>query len=254
MRLIDGKKNQVGRFGNRAGIASCFIYGCLSMVILVVIGLVVGYFVARSAAVKGIEAFTEEGPMEMVVVELSDEEYQDIQGRLTNFVAAVESSTNSVELSLTSDEVNGLISRHEAFEEVNDKFSVFIEDDQLMGIISIPLEGKVNWDKVDGRYLNGTAALSIAIENGVLDLRIESIKVGETSLPEFIQKELMKENLAKDWDLGPEMEEGLKRIESFTFEDGKVLLKLKGKDDETGKEEETETKGTLEPKEKVQAE
>ena len=116
---------------------------------------------------------------------------------------------------------------------------VQIEGEEITGQVSLPLDNLIPLEMVKGRFLNGTAGLDVSVEDGVLDIRINRLSVGESVLPDQAIEQLKGKNLAEDLPIDPESRKLLNRVESLTIEDGRLKLQVRGR--------KTEAKPELEP-------
>ena len=228
-----------GRLGNQSGIASCFIYGCVGVIAMVIIGMVIAFFVARKAAKVTVEKFTQTAPIELEEVVISETDYTALESRLTNFVAVARSGEQDATLTLSGDDINALITQNRTLQQIQDKIRVQIEGEEITGQVSLPLNNLIPLEMVKGRFLNGTAGLDVSVEDGVLDIRINRLSVGESVLPDQAIEQLKGKNLAEDLPIDPESRKLLNRVESLTIEDGRLKLQVRGR--------KTEAKPELEP-------
>ncbi len=200
----------------------CLFWGCLIvaialglLLVLAVAGGVGGYYFLKGQ----INAYTEETPAELPVVELSEEQVAEIQSRIEGLQDAVENDGETTELVLTADEINALIASNEEFKG---KVFVRIEDGQIAGDVSIPTDflpiGK-------GRYFNASASFEVSLENGVLVVKLKDATVKGQPLPKEVIDAIAAENLAKDLSQNPELAEKIKRFESIEVRDNKLILR-----------------------------
>ena len=202
--------------------------GCLIVAgLLLVIGLCGGggfYFWLSNR----FEKFTAEKPIELPTVELPAAEIAELETRINSFKVAVENkpaeddtTEPSDELVLTADEINALISKNE---QARGKVFVKIEAGQISGDVSIPTDA-LPFGK--GRYFNGTATFDVSMEAGVLIVTLVDAKVGDEQVPQAVLEAIGKENLAKDLYKNPENAKLMRRFDSISVEDDKIVLKLR---------------------------
>lgn len=238
MKLITSENRRFGRFGNQSGIASCFIYGCLGVAVLIIVGLIVAFFVTRHVTNKTINTFTQETPIELEVVDVTEGEYQSLEQRLTNFVSTAQAGTNTATLRLTGHDINALIARNEEMKAVKDMVRVEVVDDKVGGKISVPLDQLMQnaeateipflSDKLEGRHFNGEMLLNVSIEEGELDVRIRELKVGDQTLPKEVVAQLKDKNFASELKTDPKTRKMMERVDSLIVEDGEIVLKIRG--------------------------
>lgn len=202
----------------------CLFYGCLALALAGLLALalgVIGYFVARSTAKRWINDYTSTTPVLIEKVEYSAAQMDALNGRLLEFRKALDSGRESIELVLTADDLNALVSREP---KLQGKLFVRIEDDKLKGEISMPLQD-MGPLKLNGRYLNGVAVFRAALAAGVLDVRLEDVQVKNKPLPAIILKELKGRNLAQEFQTDPKTAADIAKFESIQITNGVVHLR-----------------------------
>lgn len=152
-------------------------------------------------------------------LELSDEELAAIQARIDAFKETIEAGDTPEDLVLTAQELNALITQDE---DMRGKVFVRIADGEVSGDVSIPTDflpgGK-------GRFFNASATFEVSLENGVLIVTLQDAEVKGEKLPQQFIDGMGKENLAKDAYKDPEVAATLRRIESISIENDKIVLK-----------------------------
>ena len=184
------------------------------MLVLVLGGGFLGYRFLRGQ----LEQYTVDAPANLPVVELSDDEVAEIQGRIDLFKKTVEKGGTPEDLILTSDEINALVSKNE---EIKGRVYVAIHDGQVSGEVSIPTDfipgGK-------GRSFNASATFNVSLIDGILIVTLPGAEVkGEPVPQEFVQA-MSSENLAKELYKDPEVAATLQRFESLTIDDDRIVL------------------------------
>ena len=206
----------------------CLFYGCLTLgilALLMIVGvIVVGYF-AKRAINRWVADYTDSAPAVIQRVEYPAEQLQALRARLKAFKEAMNQGGESVELLLSADDLNALIT---AEKDLSGKAFVQIDGETIKGNISLPLDD-LGPLKLKGRYLNGTGAFKVALENGFLDVTLDTLEVKGKSLPQPLLKELKKQNLAKDVASEPEAKATIEKLQSIQIKDGKVILTSSGK-------------------------
>lgn len=204
----------------------CLFYGCLTLVIVAIAGVIGGYFAVR----MGIEAlagkYTSATPLTLPKSELADTEYEQLKTRLKAFTDALD-RTNAFALTLTGDEINALITRHPDFKDFQGTIHVAIGSNAVNGTISIPLE-RFGWSALKGRYLNGKAGLKAAIANGTLIVTLDSLEVNGKPVPAQFMQQMRVQNLAEEVNKDPASAETFRKIESIDVKDGRLVIQLKG--------------------------
>src|SRR5262245_18169242 len=161
----------------------CLFYGCLTVLVLVVLLGVGGCLAIRSAVNAFVTKYSDTKPMALPKVELSKPELDSLDQRLRVFQSAIATNGTIQPLTLTADEINALINRNP---ELKDKFYLGINDDRFRAQVSIPLEDlRVPFFRslLKGRYLNGSADLKASLQNSSLMVTLESVDVNGKPLP-----------------------------------------------------------------------
>jgi hypothetical protein len=214
---------------NQAGPAKqrgCFFYGCLSLAILslvVALFIGVGVYFAKRYMDGLVNDYTSATPEKIEELVYPEPKMRELQTRLDSFRQGVDKGTEGLELVLSADDLNALISQNR---DLKGKIFVKIDDDQVRGQVSAPLPD-IPVIKLKGRYLNGSAAFKIALKDGRLDVRIDQVIVKDKPVPPVILDELKKQDLAKEMQKNPEANKVMNQIESLEIRDGKVFIRNK---------------------------
>lgn len=203
----------------------CLFYGCLTCIVLALLTLVLAVVAVRVVKNK-INGYTDSQPMQMPKVEMSDTEFQSLQQRVSTFGDALGQGKPIEPLMLTERDINALLARSANTKALADKVYVSMNGNEVKGQVSIPLSG-LGW-LGKGRYLNGEATFKVSLENGVLLVTAQEIKVKGTPLPESFMSQLRRENLAKDAYKNPENAETIRKLDSIEVEDSKAIIKARG--------------------------
>ncbi len=208
---------------------SCFLYGCLTAAILLVIGAVVAFFGIRYAyhTVQRLALeYTETTPAPLQPVEVSEAQLAALRQRVDAFGQALKDRKSAQELVLSADDINALLVKDPNYREFKDKLRVSIEGERIQGRISWPLPD-IGPLKLKGRYLNGMATFQIALENGALRINIGDVEVKGRSLPAPILAQLRQENLARDVQDNPDAAKVIEQFDSIQVKDGHLILRNK---------------------------
>ena len=200
----------------------CFFYGCLGVIVAVLLAVVGIYFGARYAIKTLVATYTEGQPKELPKVEMTDAELQEINSRLAEFKTALEKGRGIPPLILSGKDLNMLISSHPDWKELKDKIYVRIEGDQIKGDVSEPLD-KIS-SMIKGRYFNGSASFKVSLRRGILLATMQSAEVKGTPVPTNVLAQLQGQNLAQEFYKNAENAEMLGRLESIEVKDGLVIV------------------------------
>src|ERR1043166_2971798 len=199
----------------------CWFYGCLVLAILAVLGgigtwLAVRHLVRTTAGL--IEQYTSTNSVPVEKVSISAPEFKSLQDRVASFADTLNGKEGSRELVLTATDINALIQNDPQYKELSDKLFVVLDGDQIKGRLSFPLD-RVGLSQLHGRYLNGTATLKAVLQNGLLDVRIKDLQVGDKPLPASVTSGLKGINLAREGQKDDQSRKTLEKLESFRVED-----------------------------------
>ena len=200
----------------------CLFYGCLTgtvCLLAILLALLLGLHQLK----KMIAEFTDAAPMPLPTVQMSAEDLDRVQRRIETFKDAVRSGRPTPALELSSDEINGLIASDINMAALKRKFYVTLDDGHLKGQLSVPL-AQLGLSIFRGRYLNGTGAFSVSLQDGNLAVRPEAILVKGKLLPWVYMNKLRSQNLAAGVNDDPRASVALNRLQSIQIKDAKLLL------------------------------
>jgi hypothetical protein len=172
---------------------------------------------------KFITQYTDPNPMPLPAVQMSPEQIDQVQRRIEAFKDAVRSGRPTSPLELSSDEINALIATDPNLKSVKDKLYVTMEDGHLKGQISVPL-AQLGLGILKHRYLNGTAAFSVVIQDGNLVVTAQTVQVKGKLLPWVYMDKLRSQNLAANVNNDPHASVALNRLQSIQVKNGKLIL------------------------------
>ncbi len=198
----------------------CLFYGCLTVLILGLVGGIATYFGVRHVIKKLVVEYTDTSPLELPAVALSQEQQDALKTRIDTFKAALDGKGVVQPLHLSADEINALIAEDP---ELKGHAHVAIESNRVKATLSLPMD-KLPLPGAGGRYLNGTALLNVALVNGQLFVTAQSVEVKGKPLPEDFMAGLRSRNLAENAIKDPETAAMLAKIESLDIKDGEVII------------------------------
>ncbi len=204
----------------------CFFYGCITLVVLALVGAVVLFVAVRAGMnfLRGqIEQYTAAAPAQLPPLNVLADDRKKIVDRVEEFRKLVEGDGTLTDeqrtLELTADELNVLIEEEE--NDLKGHARVEINGDKLQGEISIPLG---NIPLMGGRYLNGRATIIPRAADGRLQVRLADIEVKGQRLPKEAQEAFSKENLMSDNRPEGGRNPPLRPLESVEVVNGKVRI------------------------------
>jgi len=223
---MNGQTTQAVQPAKRRG---CFFYGCLTVLILVILVGVGGCLAIRSAVNSFVSKYADTKPMVLPKVELSKVELDSLDQRLKTFQSAVATNGPIQPLTLAANEINALINQNP---ELKDKFYVGINDDQFKAQVSIPLEDvRLPFFRslLKGRYLNGSADLKASLQNGALVVTLQTVEVNGKQLPAEMLAGLKNRNLVEGLMSDPNVAATLNNLQSIQAKGGIVTITPKTK-------------------------
>ena len=214
----------------------CFFYGCITLLIVMLLVGIAFFFAVRYGLNKIatiVEQYTETTPMTLPAVQMSATDYEQLDKRVTAFADAVNARKATPPLVLTGDEINALIANNPAWKGLKGKVYVTIEGDQIKGKVSIPMDELAHapgLSRLKGRYLNGSAALKVALANAVLVVTIQSLEAKGQSPSPPVMARLQTINFAQNSAQDPKTQEMIGRFESIEVKDGKITIQVRAKE------------------------
>lgn len=200
---------------------NCLIYGCAATVVLGIVGVLVIGFGLRQVYTHILNEYTDDVPIELAVIEVTDEDRDSVIERVDSWVEAMDSEGAKVPLTLTERDINILIQNHEELEELNGRVYVAIDDSVIKGEVSVPLSEIPGFD---GRYFNGSADFEVELSNGRLSVYAVGASVKGNAVPDDFMQQVRNENFAADVNKEKEAQELFERIESIEVKDGTIII------------------------------
>lgn len=207
----------------RKGRGCCF-YGCFGSAIVVLVVAIAAILGVRHFVHRAIIKYSDIAPASLPKVEASPSEVKEVQERVAAFKKAIDSGRPVEPLDLDERALNLLLANSPELKGMSDKVHISIEDNQIKSQISLPLD-QLPLFRAPGRYLNGSAALKVSLENGVLVVTINSIEVKGEQLPEHIMAGLRTQNLARDIYGDTRTADIMRRLEKIDVKDGKITIR-----------------------------
>lgn len=222
----------------------CFVYGCLGLLAVMVLAVTVAG-VGLYYVVSDLSDLTAEEPVEIPVVEASEESVVQISGRIREFVGVADSKSRppaarqagqdrgvdqdeeseavaSRELVLTADEINMLISTQR---ELRGRVHIAIRDGKIEGRISMPTEELSMLE--DGKFLNATASFNVELRNRRLWVTVAGASVKGRQVPAIVITALQSRNLAAGIRTNRRTKRVIEQLESIEVRDDVIVLRLR---------------------------
>lgn len=200
----------------------CLFYGCLTGTVCLV-AILLALLLGLHQLKKFIAEYTDPQPMPLPTVQMPPEQLDQLQRRIDAFKDAVRSGRPTAPLELSSDEINALIATDPNLRAVKDKLYVMMDDGHLRAQISMPL-AQLGLAILKHRYLNGTAAFAVSIQDGNLAVTAQSVHIKGKPLPWIYMDKLRSQNLAANVNNDPHASVALNRLQSIQVKNGKLIL------------------------------
>jgi len=204
---------------NRRG---CLFYAVVIagvLVLLLLLGLVAGYYGLR----KAVTTYTATAPASLPEVQAPPAEVSAVQKRVDNFRDNLRARLPAPPLVLTDREINALITSSAEFKELSDKLRLRIENGRLRGQISLPLE-ETGVGFLQGRYLNGIGTFQARIDEGRLRVTLAEMEVNGKPLPARWMSRLRNINFAQKVNEDPQLSTALGALQSIEAKNNTLVL------------------------------
>jgi len=204
----------------------CWFYGCLTLAILALLGAIAAWIAVRYAvrtASGWVEGYTSTNRIPIESVSISQGELKSLQDRVASFSRTLDGQAGPRELILSADDINALIQNDSQYKDLRNKLYVMLEGDQIKGKLSMPLDDV----GFKGRYLNGLATIKVTLADGVLNINLKDVQVGDKPLPPAMLSELRKYNFAQNVQTDPDAQRSLQKFESIQVKDSKLIIRAK---------------------------
>jgi hypothetical protein len=201
--------------------------GCLFYVLVVggILALIIlaGALGGLCTARKMVRDYTDPQPVILPTVNLSQDQFEELQDRVATFQQALRQQRRTDPLVLTADELNVLLATTPAAQSLSNKLHVRIEGDTLKGDLSLPLEA-LGLPVFRDRYLNGTATFGVELKDGHLELRTQRLLVKGKNLPRVYMDKIRGQNLAEKVNSDPRASMALENLQEVRVHDGKLQV------------------------------
>lgn len=213
---LEGKKSKGRGWG-------CVAIGCISILIIIVVGAVLIFFAFKSQIEGLAKEFTATEPLALPSLQIPPDEVESAKAMFERFSAAVEAGERTEPLELDTRTVNALL---RSWEDLGDRIYVEITGDRVGGMVSFPLAEFPLADSIGiaDRYLNGRASFDVTLIDGRLQVYIEELEVNGQGVPDAVMQELRTENIAADVRNNPEARDLVDRLDRIEIRDSKLIV------------------------------
>lgn len=213
--------------GKKSSGRNCLLYGCLSMVVLVMLGILTVYLVFSYAFNSVVEQFTATEPRQFEDAALPQAEMDALKQRIATFTEALKDTNATAVLTLDAADLNALLVSNSDTQAMKDTVRVRLEDNTVVCDVSIPLSDFAKlpmMSRLEGRHLNANLDLSVLLENGALFTELSGARVKDQPLPDNVVQEVQKNLPWEELKKSPEMEGFFRRVKWLRVENGELRL------------------------------
>jgi hypothetical protein len=200
----------------------CLFWGGIIAAVLVLLALLAGYASYRFVR-HLVDDYTDTKPMEVPAVHMSSLAVSNLQQRVQNFDKALKSNQPAEPLTLSADDVNALIAETTKTNPVPARLYFSFDDNRVQAKLSVPTDG-FGVKMLKGRYFNGSGDFAVAVHDGRLTLKIQSLTVKGKALPENFMRPLRTENFADSWTNDVDFNQAIAKLEELKIENGKLIV------------------------------
>lgn len=209
------------------GKGKCCGIGCFIM-LLVIGGLCAGLFYLGKNFIADV---TEEKAVPIEAPQATPQQVSDVFTRFDSFRDAMATGKPTGPLILSDQDINLLMYHHSNFEAISGKSRVKIENNQLSTKISLKLDEfpdlvaiPVLGGMLKGRYVNGDATVSLALQAGKPTLFLQELSANGVNIPPEVIKELQKKNILEKVAEDENFSKIFDKIEEIKIEGNKLHI------------------------------
>jgi hypothetical protein len=208
------------RFSEERG--NCFLYGCVTLVILGLLGGLIAFLVTRNFVSEVRDKFTEAAPIALPTVDMPAGQIQSLIARVDDYARDLRAGKPLPALTLSEAEVNALLQNHPDLKHIyGGLLYVTLEEGRVTGNMSTPLD----WlPGLGGRYFNGSATFDISLKDHNVDIFLRSASVKGEKVPEQYVAPVRQKDFAKNWERDRDARTLIEKIDSVKIEKGSVTV------------------------------
>ncbi len=211
----------------------CFAKGCITVVVLVMLlGLGVG--VLGWYTFRNFPAFISQNPVAIRTYPATEEEYQAVIGRYTDFIKALNKG-EAATFTLSENDLNTLIARDPEFKDVRGKVYLTIDKDEIIAETSFPIpedRRRFGSGSRDRGYFNGRVRFAVSFSGGELTMFVRKIEsMDGKPMSDLLISLLNKMDIGQGFTQsmhdarrkGEPWAEAMSRVQKIIVEDGKIV-------------------------------
>ncbi len=201
---------------------NCFLYGCVTLVILGLLGGLIAFIVGRNFVREIREKYTESTAIELPTIDMPADQIQALITRVDTYAADLRADKPLPSLTLSEAEVNALLQNHPDLKDIyGGLMYLSLEEGGVTGKMSVALDW---FPGMNGRYFNGSASFDVSFDNDDADIHLKSATVKGEEVPEEYLVQMRSEDFADHWDHNPDARTLVRKIESVKIEKGSITF------------------------------
>lgn len=198
----------------------CFLYGCLTVVGLIVL-VAIAAFIAFSLAKKAFVSQTSATGIAIAPIKLPTREGEDAMNRVETFSKDMQAGKAVKPLVLTSDELDYYLRSTAGGAPFHDRMHFAITNNRVESEFSWPLAAMGTGMGVKG-FLNGKATFKVNINNGALVADVDSLEVNGKPVTGWLEK--MRKNFKYEPSAEDRSGKLFRNLDHVDIEDDKIVL------------------------------
>ncbi len=196
----------------------CFAMGCAAVIGIIVMAIVVLVMVLRAQIYR----FTDDKPLALPAVQVSDTDVAGVLGKVATFRAGMEGQGAISPLVLNDQEINAALMGIPDLKPLGERLRVRITGNQLR----LTFSSEIPLPLLRGRYLSGEGAAEIGVSNKEIRLNLKSFTFRGQALPEALLAKF-SEALTGQINQDPQVQPLFDKLESLEIKDGNLIVRGK---------------------------
>ncbi|MSU04959.1 MAG: hypothetical protein EXS23_06955 [Pedosphaera sp.] len=201
----------------------CVFYGCLSLLVLFVVGLLAVYIGAQFGLRKLAANYTSKTPLDISKVVYTPADMAVLEERVLKFIQAADQKNGNEPFELTARDLNALVQTKQPALEALGNFALELAPSEVRAQMSIPLDN-LGRSAFKGRFLNGEMILGLALTNELLSLDVKSFTVKGKPLPAILVSQFQSKGFLASVNDNPQIQQLAARLSRIEIREGSVLL------------------------------
>ncbi len=201
----------------------CVFYGCLSVVVLIVVVLLALYIGSKIGLRKLAANYTSSTPLSLPQVVYPDSEIDALEERIFKYLKSVDQKAEASPFELTTRDLNMFLKEYQPGLMQMGDFALELAPGEVRAQMSIPLDA-FGRSAFKGRFLNAEATLEMAMTNDTLVLGVKNLSAKGRPLPSFVVAQFQSKGFLGAVNDNPKIQQLAARLERIEIKEGSVLL------------------------------